>query len=180
MAENIFSYGRRDIIEHFAGYFLKGFSRKIDWHSRKVLEPGFVNATLCSNDKSVVDAAEYQLDYYRSIIDKIAKDPGRAKQRMEDLVGLLRHCRETGWQVIVVRFPIGKRMLAVEEGLPEELGFEAFSRRIFVNAYDYRMDTRVAALPTIDESHLSPESAVAFSSVLADDFARNSFFPALR
>jgi hypothetical protein len=74
--------------------------------------------------------------------------------------------------VLLIRLPIGPRMVNLERSLVPEMSFEGTAASLQVPAVDYLRDPRAAALSTQDESHLAPDSARAFAKILADDLAR--------
>jgi hypothetical protein len=149
-------------------------SRKpwVTWVERTAFDGGFYNAQLASSDGKPVDHTEYQLDYYRTILLRMRSAPGLVT-RKQTLLAAVAEAQARGWRAVLVRFPIGRRMRQLEDGsLEEAFRAEAVARdgKLQLIDYDDLLETR--DLPTLDESHLTPNSARAMGARLAADLAR--------
>jgi hypothetical protein len=138
--------------------------------SRQQFRGGFYNARIATNDGQPFDPAGYQLDYYTTTIDTIAKDPATAQKRQQ-WIDLLREASAQGWKVVLVRLPIGHRMAYVEAKLPESLQPKSLASEAGVPFIDYQEDGRLGEVTTLDESHLAPESARRVSHLIGMDVA---------
>jgi hypothetical protein len=143
------------------------------WASRTVFPDGFVNAQLLSTDGKPFDAAQNQLDYYTSII--LENSPARlakANESRKSFVDSLKYFSTKNWQVVLIRLPIGKRMRALENKLPEAFKLEELATDLGLPFIDYNQDPRTQNLETLDESHLTPHAARLFARILASDLMR--------
>jgi hypothetical protein len=143
------------------------------WASRTVFPDGFVNGQLLSSDGKPFDVAQYQLDYYASII--LGNSPAHldeANRNRKSFIDLVEYFNARNWQVVLIRLPIGKRMRALESKLPEAFKPESLAADLKLTFIDYNQDPRTQNFETLDESHLTPHAARAFASILATDLMR--------
>jgi hypothetical protein len=145
--------------------------REIDFVARTVYPDGMINGTLAASDRKPVDLPAYQLESYATIIDKLIQQPERGRTRREELVKLLAELKADGWNLRLVRLPTGKRMRPIEDRLPAELQPATLANELQIPFHDYSEDSATADLATVDESHLTPESAREVSRRLAEELA---------
>jgi hypothetical protein len=146
--------------------------REIDFVSRTVYPDGMINGRLAASDRKPIDAPAYQLESYRTIIDGLlTKHAERGPTRRAELVKLLGELKADGWNLRLVRLPTGRRMREVERQLPDALQPRAIATELEIPFHDYGDDSATADLATIDESHLTPESAREVSRHLAEALA---------
>jgi len=145
--------------------------------SRTVFPDGFVNATFERRDRRPIDPAAYQLDSYRAWYAGAGEVPfapeltARFPARRELVLGVLRAAIERGWQVVLVRLPVGPDMRALEQALPAAFGPERFAAELGVSYRDYQDDPRARELALLDQSHLAPDAARRMARILAADLA---------
>lgn len=140
------------------------------WASRTVHPEGFVEARLGMSDGAPIDAAAFQIDYYRHVVDRIAAAPDAAEARLAAVETRLAGLRAQGVCVGLMRLPVGAPMLEVERTLPERFRFRALADRLAVPAFDFMASGESFA--TWDNSHVRPEVAVAIAPRIADFVAR--------
>jgi hypothetical protein len=138
-----------------------------DWDRRIVYPEGFVNARLHSINGKEFDAASFQLDYYRKEYAGLAASLSTATQRLLMISDLVRRLEAAGWNVEMIRLPIGARMQQVERNIPEELSPERAASILHVRFIDLN-PSNMGRFPTQDESHLTPQAAIAIAPLLAD------------
>lgn len=132
-----------------------------DWGERTVFPEGFVNATLTHVTGHVSDPARHQLDYYRTIIAGLKTE--NAARRLLEIKTLVDRIRQRGWTVSMIALPTGERMREVESAIPHDLGAASVARYLGLSLADFSADPR---FPTQDESHLSPQGAIAIAPLL--------------
>ena len=86
-------------------------TRTVFWAHRTVYPEGFVNAVLSSSDGTPVNSAQYQLNYYSEIFHNIEEHLEKARFAREDFLGTVGKLRSNGWQILLVRLPVGREML---------------------------------------------------------------------
>ena len=86
-------------------------------------------------------------------------------------MGVIRDAENSGWRVVLVRFPLGSHLRQLEDSLPTELDASTLARELRIPYLDYSGDSRTAGLATLDGSHMTPVSAREFAPVLASDVA---------
>ncbi len=170
LVEKLFTYGRGAafLYRHFQEYQKRGYQRKFGWFSRTLFSEGFINAKGGNNDgsKRIRDVS-----FYRRVFHKIRKQEDYYRKRKEETIRVLREAQMLGWQVILVRFPIGDKMLKLELELPDLFQPERIAQELTIQFIDYDADPRTADLPS-DESHLFPDSAREISNILAHDVSQ--------
>lgn len=142
---------------------------RITWLSRQCFDDGFVNGRLGRDDGMPVDAEEYQFEYYTEIVHRIQGHRSGALQRKAGLENALREAQAAGWNVAIVRFPLGDHLRQLEDTLPVDLAPFTIASDVGVPYVDYTRDQRTSAFATLDGSHLAPESARKFATILAED-----------
>jgi hypothetical protein len=167
LSEKLYSFGRgwRYLYHHFQQYFQNGYILQFGWFSRKLFSEGFVNAIGGYNDGSFYVP---DLGYYTDLFHRFGEKMDFYTGQKEKLFQVVREAMSLGWDVILIRLPIGKVMRNIESRLPEELLPEKIANRLKIPFIDYDSDPRTADLHT-DESHLTPDSARAMSHILAQD-----------
>ena len=177
LAEWLWTRGRpEELADHFGAYWrTRKIWRAVTWVSRSTFADGFMNATLAYSDGSPMDAGAYQLLYFGEFVAGVRENPAAARLRRDEISGVIRAARAAGWTVVLVRFPIGARMRDLEAELPPDLRPDALALAVGVPFLDYTEDPRTAGLATLDESHLTPDSAREMARILAHDL-----FPLLR
>lgn len=142
---------------------------EVYWSDRTEYRDGLVSAHLKRNDGSPLRPDEYELDYYGTVCGELNANDPEVAERRSTILAEIAAARNDGWRVVLVRAPIGQRMLATEAVVPASL----FALRVAADAHipfwDYQHDVRLGMMTTLDESHLTPESARRFSRVLAED-----------
>ena len=63
-------------------------------------------------------------------------------------------------------------MRQLEEKLPKYLRPESIAHEASIQFIDYQFDSRTSCLSTMDESHLSPTSAINIAPILAQDISK--------
>ena len=76
------------------------------------------------------------------------------------------------WQIVMIRLPVGTQMREVEDKLPEALKPARLAAELHLPFIDYNQDARTRDFKTLDESHLTPDSARKIAPILAADLAR--------
>jgi hypothetical protein len=142
----------------------------IFWSNRTVYPEGFVSAVLSSSDGAPVNSAQYQYNYYFTVLHNIADHLNEAKRSKQDFITAIRELRANGWRVMFVRLPISDEMLQLENTMPPELQFEALVTALGVPFVDYTK--RMTKLETADGSHLTPQSARRFAPILTSDILK--------
>ena len=177
LAEWLWTRGRpEELSDYFVPYLRTGIIRRgAGWVSRSSFPDGFMNATLNIRGGLPTDAAAYQLANFGQFVAEVRENPAAARLRRDEISGVIRAARAAGWTVVLVRFPIGARMRDLEAGLPPDLHPDALARDVGVGLLDYTEDPRTVGLATLDESHLTPDSAREMARILAHDL-----FPLLR
>jgi len=177
LAQRLWTRGRPDTLREQAsatrerGKVLPG----VNWVRRTEYPDGFINGTLGSNVGAPVDAPMFQLQYFAQFVKDVRHDASGAHQRRREFIDVIDRARRSSWSVVLVRFPIGARMRGVEAELPAELQPSALASALGVPFIDYNTDQRTLNLPTVDESHLSPDGARALAPLLAQDLQRFLF-----
>jgi hypothetical protein len=167
----IFDKGK-PLLDHFIEFIKKGtITPKIDWISRTKFSDGFFSATLCSNNNSVINLGQYQVKSYQEGIAKKLEQPEELKIRREEIIEIIRKAQRLGWTVVLVRLPIGENMEKVENQLPAEFRPEAIAKELSLRFIDYNHSMIPADIVTVDESHLTPDSARKFAVILAKDLS---------
>lgn len=170
LAEKIYTFGQkwRALYRHFQEYRRYGFRVQFGWFSRTLFPEGFVNAKGRNNDgtENIPDPA-----YYRKLFMRIVKNLEYYMHRKKRTLRAIRRAKEAGWQVLMIRMPIGEEMALIESKLPDELLPVEIAHEAGLFFKDYEADPRTADLPS-DGSHLYPESARIMSKILAEDVSR--------
>lgn len=170
LVEWLFTYGRTPVYlyKHFKYYAKEGYTKRFGWLSRTLFPEGFINAVGGFNDGSprIPD-----MSYYHIVFDIIGKNPQYYNMKKNEVKQVVQHAQILGWQVVLIRLPIGDKMLKLEYTLPEFLYPEKIATEMFVPFIDYEANPGTANLPS-DESHLKPDSARKIASILAEDIAR--------
>lgn len=143
--------------------------RQIDPVARTVYPDGLVTFTLAANDDLPFSAAEHQLNYYKTVVPQLIANRAHTEKRRAEVVRLLRELRSQGWPIELVRLPISPEMRAVEAEIPTAWGGAAIAAEVDIPFRDYNLTSATAQLATADHSHLTPDSARAFSRTLAAD-----------
>ncbi len=168
--EKFYTYGRglKNLFLHFQHYRENGYTLRFGWFSRTHFEEGFFNAKGGNNDGTVniPDAG-----YYTAVLNKIGEHSEHYEGQKEKLLQVLREARMLGWEVVLIRLPIGSEMRNIESRLPHDMHPEKIASALQVPFIDYDSDPRTGSLAT-DQSHLLPDSARAMSRVLAEDIPK--------
>ena len=143
-----------------------------NWVHRTVFADGFVNGTLGTNNGAALDPAAFQLEYFQQFVREVRQNLTDTRKRKAEFLDVLHRARANGWTVVLVRFPIGARMRHVEADLPSDLQPAAVAADLEVPLLDYNTDPRTSGFATLDESHLTPDSARALAPILARDVVR--------
>ncbi|MEW5910593.1 MAG: GNAT family N-acetyltransferase [Thermodesulfobacteriota bacterium] len=167
LSELFYSYGRgwKNLYHHFHQYSRNGYMLQFGWFSREFFPDGFVNAKGGYNDGSTYVP---DIGYYTDLLHRFSQKMDFYVGQKEKLIQVLREAISLGWDVILIRLPIGKEMRSIEQRLPREFNPKEIARRLDIFFIDYDSDPRTAELPT-DESHLTPDSARSISRILAQD-----------
>ena len=143
--------------------------QKHRWLRRQVFEDGFVNGEMSYEPGETPSA--FQLKEYRRVFE--SAKAGEQERRAQELVDTLRRAKLDGWNLILVRLPIGVHMLEIEESLrANHLSPHSLSQELDIPYYDLR--GKVQNIETLDQSHLTPESARRASFILGELIAQNS------
>ena len=140
---------------------------RLFWKGRTVDPDGFVTGQLAWTDGRPANLREIQEAGYRSIMQRILADSQNELRRRDKIVQELRIFTEKGWQVILLRPPVDSDIREIEGQLPDDLSMARVGELVGIVTIDHSSD----ALPTIDGSHLTPESARAFSRRLGDELS---------
>ena len=170
LAEILYTYGRgiRSIFKHFYYYMHHGYTKRIAWFSRTVFYDGFINAEKGWNDgsKIVVDISPY-----RKMFQTLRNNLTHYKKRMDETCNVIRKAKRLGWTVILIRIPVGDRLMELETGLPEYFRPKKVASKVLLPFIDYSSDPRTSNLPR-EESHLKSAGARKLSTILAHDMSR--------
>jgi len=170
LKEVLYTYdtGLRFIFKHFQKYIRNGYIKKFAWFSRTLFCDGFVNAEAGYNDGSerVVDISPYQ-----NMFKKLRKNSAYFMKRMDETCNVIRKAKRLGWTVILIRIPIGNRLMKLESELPEYFQPERVAFELSLPFIDYFSDPRTSYLPR-GESHLLPYGTRKLSFMLASDISR--------
>lgn len=170
LQERIYTFDRE--YTHLYKQFKEGkhpSKRDAVWMSRTVFPDGFINAHGQYNDGTPFDPAEYQLKNYEEILKRISSNQQTYLARKEAAVKTIQQAKDAGWKIVIIRLPVGPRMRQLEEQLPQQFRLETVAGELGLEYIDYNQDMRVNNLSTLDESHLTPESAREMARILALD-----------
>jgi hypothetical protein len=144
------------------------------WASRTVYGDGFVQGVLLRPKGQPVDFRQLQIDYYKEIVEGIWSNTKRREERLSQFADVVRLARKIGWKVVMIRLPVGAEMRKIEATLPPETTFSALAKAYSLTAIDYNDDPRTLHIESTDQSHLSPDGAIAIAPVIASDMAKLS------
>jgi hypothetical protein len=147
----------------------------IFWSSRTVYPEGFVGAVLSSSDGAPVNSAQYQFNYYSTVLHNIALHSNEANRAKQNFIATVGELRANGWRVMIIRLPIGDELLALEKAIPPQLQFEAIADALGVPFVDFTKGA--TTLESADGSHLTPQSARRFAPMLASEIRRLLYKP---
>ncbi len=169
LLEKLFTYGRGGInlYRHFEHYMQHGYTRRFGWLSRTLFPEGFVNAKRGYNDGTSLPP---DIGYYVDVFNKINLNLDYYLVQKEKTIQVIQEAMMLGWEVILIRLPIGNEMRKIEDLLPNELDPGQIADQLNVSFIDYDSDPRTKDLPT-DESHLLPEAARTMTLILAQDLS---------
>ncbi len=167
----IASYDRpaRVIYDQIKEYVDDDVQRQAVFTSRERFPEGFVNGRLESNDKVPIQQGDEQLGNYTSMFDDLLNNAPRARARYTKLSATLQEALDRGWEIILVRLPVGPRMLELEKVIPEQWEAKVLAKELRLHFIDYNQDPRTTDIKTQDESHLTPAGARAIAPILVDD-----------
>jgi hypothetical protein len=145
-----------------------GYVKRVAWFSRTLFYDGFINAEKGYNDgsKMVVDIGPY-----RKMFQKLRNNLPHFIKRMDETCNVIRKAKRLGWTVILIRIPVGDRLMELETGLPEYFKPKRVASEMSLPFIDYSSDPRTSNLPR-EESHLKPSGARKLSIILAHDMSR--------
>jgi len=170
LIEILYTYGRgiRSLFKHFQYYMQNGYVKRVAGFSRTLFYDGFINVEKGYNDgsKMVVDISPYQ-----KMFQKIRNNLPYFMKRMDETCNVIREAKRLGWTVILIRIPIGDRLMELETGLPGYFKPERVASETSLPFIDYSSDPRTSNLPR-KESHLKPSGARKLSIILAHDMSR--------
>jgi hypothetical protein len=170
LVEILYTYGRdiKSLFKHFYHYMHHGYTKRIAWFSRTVFYDGFINAEQGwnSGSKMVVDISPYQ-----KMFQQLRNNLPHYKKRMDKTYNAIRKAKRLGWKVILIRIPIGDRLMELEADLPESLRPKRVASQLSLPFIDYSSDPRTSDIPR-EESHLKPAGARKLSMILAHDMSR--------
>lgn len=169
----LYTYDRQRYVfrEHVAACLNGGPPRDVVWYRRDVYPGGFMQLRGRWSDGSAFDPKAWSLGMYDEQLGFMRKEMPKCRRRRAELLDVVAGARRTGWQVLLVRLPVGASQYRKECDLPAFLRFEAMAAAMGVPAIDYQQDPRLQPVSTYDESHLAPRSVRQMAGVLADDLA---------
>ena len=171
MKERLWTYGRRPtvLLKHLGQTLNHSVQREVIWYGRTVFPEGFVRVKGRYNDGSVFDQRSWTLNAYRKMFDSLNKERDSYTKRKVELAQIIQEAREAGWKILLLRLPVGQEMLKLEGDLPKELSFAQVVAELGLPCLDYQADPRMEHFTTVDESHLTSESAREIAMLLSQD-----------
>ena len=160
--------GLRMLFRHFQDYMKNGYRKRFAWFSRTLFPEGFIGLSGGYNDgsKMITDISPYQ-----KMFSRIRSKSNYYMKRMDRAYNVIREAKNSGWAVILIRMPIGKKLLELESGLPGGFKAERVAYELSLEYIDYNSDPRTRYVPR-GESHLKPAGAREMSGILAHDMSR--------
>lgn len=169
--QRIWTWGRRPqvLVRHAVAVASGTVPREVAWERREWMPQGTVKLTGRYNDGAPFDVRSYEVGEYRKMYAKMPHERALAAQRQIQLAEALEGARKAGWRIVFIRMPVGEGVWRMESTLPEEFQLRTTAAKHNIPAIDYQDDPRVRDLQTVDDSHLTPESARKMTAVLAED-----------
>jgi hypothetical protein len=173
LKEAFYTYDRERHVytDHLKASLNGGAERDVVWYRRDQYPEGFMQLRGRWNDGSPFDIRDWSLSSYRKQLGLLRKEEEKYTRRRKEIIETVVRARQAGWDVLLMRIPIGSRQFQMEQALPEHLLLEAVAADMAVPVLDYQDDPRLQPIETYDESHLAPRSARVMARVLAQDFA---------
>ncbi len=173
LQEYLFTYGRRPSVtaKHFLSVLREGPVQDVIFFNRGYVS-GVRRLDGRFNDGTPFDMRTYQLLAYRKMFSFMRNESHLHAKRREELVSLVGRARAQGWRILLIRIPIGDTLYAMEAALPEDVHLEYTARVLDIPLLDYQHDVRTQHLQTLDDSHLTPQSAQEMARILAEDLAQ--------
>lgn len=107
---------------------------------------------------------------YTNLLNKYSKNIKVILPILEEKIAVM---KKSGWDIVCIRLPISKSLLAIEDSYLEKDTYASICKRTGVPYLDYSTDEFI----THDGSHLGISEARKFSAKLAKDLVDSKFIP---
>jgi hypothetical protein len=145
--------------------------RDVVWYKRDLYRDGFIQLRGRWNDDAAFDPKKWSVWMYHMQLGYLIKEKEKYRRRRVEMITTVREARQRGWDVLLIRLPVGPNQFHMERSLPSPLLLDSIAADMDVPVIDYQNDPRLHPVETYDESHLAVESARRASKVLAEDLA---------
>lgn len=149
----------------------------VGWTDRNIYPEGFVQARLVGPGNKPIDSSAFQLHFYDGIIKQIIQNQPAAIKKREAMINTLQEAKSKGWNIILIRLPVGPNMRQLENKLPQTFQPEVLAQQLDIPYIDFQNFFQENT--TVDQSHIKsnlvPQITETVIQKILSDFICRSY-----